>query len=159
MACWQDTIVLTLRTIIDDMGDSPRYSDESLQSIILVSALMLTRSMTFSNTYSVNIGTRTITPDPGSDNDFIVLCAMKAACQISMADTRKKSERSMIVKDGPSNIDTRPSAEATSKWSDRVCSDFNKAEIQFRIGNGTLGRAIIGPYRVYSAMSQPNNFS
>ena len=67
---------------------------------------------------------------------------------IANSTQRKDGSKAVVVRDGPSSIDGRPAADAIAKWADKVCKDYEKAELNFKIGNGAEGRAIIGPYRI-----------
>lgn len=147
MACWDDTMVITLRAIVDDLGEDPRYSEENLKQLLVASALIVSSYVDFDTDYAIDVSAVTITPDPSSDVAFVSIVVLKAACFLAMAEQKKAANSGVSIKDGPSNIDGRGKADATAKWSDKVCKDYAAAELAAKMGNMAVGQAIVGPYR------------
>ena len=154
MACWDDTMVITLRAIINDLGEDPQYSEDQLKQLLVASALIVDMSVDFDTDYVINVPAVTITPDPSNDKAFVSLVVLKAACFLAMAAQKDAANKGVSVKDGPSNIDGRGRADATAKWSDRVCKDYTTAEMAAKIGNMAVGQAIVGPYRFDGSSQQ-----
>lgn len=146
MSCWKDDMVITLRVIIDDLSDTPSNSDESLQQILVVAAKLTSEAINFNTDYTISVSPPSITPDPSSDESFVTLVCLKAACLMSRAEQKNRARKGIMIKDGPSNIDGRGAADATARWADTVCADYAKAESSYAAGNGATGQAIIGPY-------------
>ena len=85
---WQDTMVIMLRVVIDDMGSNPTYSDSRLEEILVVSAKLTKKDVDFANDYTIGVTDSTITPDPvsTSDNAFVNLVTLKAACLVANSE-------------------------------------------------------------------------
>lgn len=151
-------MVITLRVIIDDLGDTPNNSDESLQQILVVAARIVSEAVSFNTAYGITISPPGISPDPSNDESFVTLVCMKAACLISRAEQKNRARKGIMIKDGPSNIDGRGAADATARWADTVCADYARAELMYAAGNRTAGQAIIGPYN-FTGYYRGINFS
>lgn len=147
MACWEDTMVITLRAVINDLGEDPQYAEDHLKQLLVASALIVSMSIDFDTQYAIDVSGISITPDPSADKAFVSLVVLKAACFLAMAAQKDAANKGVSVKDGPSNIDGRGRADATAKWSDKVCKDYTTAEMAAKTGNMAVGQAIISPYR------------
>lgn len=150
MACWQDEIVQMLRVRINDLGATPTYSDRTLQLVICVAARDVVREIGgFDTSYSINIAIPSISPDPatGLDYDFTNLVSLKAACSLSRNLQHSKALQSIMIKDGPSNIDSRDVGKQIAAWADKVCGEYTEASLQYRLGSRLAGQAIVGPYQ------------
>ncbi len=81
---WEYEMVTMLRFLINDLEDSPTYSDTRLRQLMVIAAQIVNQEMTFNNNYTINFGSLLISPDPTvaayRDNAFINLCVLKAAC-------------------------------------------------------------------------------
>lgn len=153
MACWDDVMVITLRAVINDLGEDPQYAEDHLKQLLVASALIVDMSIDFGTDYVIDVANVSITPDPSADKAFVSLVVLKAACFLAMAAQKDAANKGVSVKDGPSNIDGRGRADATAKWSDKVCKDYTTAEMAAKTGNMAVGQAIISPYR-YDGSSQ-----
>lgn len=144
-----DDILSLLRQIIDDSESPYDFSDSSLKGLICSAAFMLTGYITFSNTYTINLQAKTISPDPSSSSDtsFINLVAMKAACMLARSEQRLAANKGISITDGPSSINGGAIAQYKKVWSDSLCADYQEMERQYRLGQLNVGKAIIGPYR------------
>jgi hypothetical protein len=149
-ACWDDVMVQTLRIMTNDLSDDPENTDESLKQLIIVAARIVMMSVDFDQVYTLDMGNSTITPDPSSDEAFVNLVCMKAACILARSEQKDRARKGLAVKDGPFNIDGRGAADAAGKWSDTICEEFAKAELSYRLGNFQPGQAIVGPYNFQS---------
>lgn len=149
MACWKDDMVVMLRTRIDDLGDTPNYSDTRLQQMLVVAARDVVREIDFDTDYTINIGVPDFSPDPSSsgDYDFENLVTLKAACILARGVHKSKAMQALLIKDGPANVDGRGLASAIKEWCDSLCKEYENASLSFRAGSRLVGRAIIGPYR------------
>ena len=151
---WKTELVQLVRNIIGDTDiDSPTYTDERLQEVILTSAQLLQGDVDFSQDYTVDIDQCTLTPDPtttgSKDNDFINLVALRTSCIISNSEFRTAANKAYNFTDGPSKIDGRDVAESTYKFAQTICQAFENAKKAYRAGNSTAGAIIVSPYRVY----------
>lgn len=88
---WQDITIPMLRVLIGDMGETPTYSDDRLIQILLVSAMFVKNEISFSTTYTIDIINETISPDPSTDEVFLTLFVMYAACAADISTYRSKA--------------------------------------------------------------------
>lgn len=156
MACASELIGL-LRTRVYDLDNSNyRYSDSRLEQVIVSAAQCVLVDANFS-TYTANIMGLTISPDPtGSDgstrNDlFINLIVLKATCIVDMGEARTAARKSGItVQEFASRVDTKGLADAWFKMMEKgACKEYEEALFDQLVGSGTLGQAIMTPFRSY----------
>jgi len=145
---WQDDMITMLRVVIDDNGSNPEYSNSRLEEVVVVAATMTKKDVDFDNDYTISVSDVTISPDPvtSSDNAFMNLVTLKAACLLANSEYKTEAARAITIRDGSSAIDTKGVAAAKKGWRDSICDDYSKAEREYRIGNSQAGKSIIGPY-------------
>ena len=77
---WKNEIPIIVRVWINDLSETPTYSDDRIEQLIVVAAQYVKREINFSNTYVIDTVKLTITPDPTSlesqDQDFIGFVAL-----------------------------------------------------------------------------------
>ena len=76
---WQIEIPIIVRTLIDDFGDIPTYSDDRLLQIIAVAAKYVQFDVVLERSYEIDVSNPNISPDPTSVSDeiFISLVGLK----------------------------------------------------------------------------------
>lgn len=146
MANWKVITTKIIRNLINDTGVTPTYTTEDIESMAVVSAALVITEVDFITNYVVDVDVETITPDPASDIDFLALVALKAACMISNGAYRTAANSAMAVRDGPSSIDGRGKADSWKAIAAAACENYDKAKFDYVFGDGTLGKAIVGPY-------------
>ena len=65
---WKIDLVLMFRSLIGDL-DNAKFTDERLKQILTVGAYNVVNDADFSNTYTVDVASVSISPDPISEND------------------------------------------------------------------------------------------
>lgn len=125
-----DSILIILRSLL---MNSSTYSDESLNKLIIVAAMIVQNEMVFETTYTVDIVNTTITPDP-EDNTFILFTAYKAAILLLQAETRTYSSQSVKILDGPSSIDLSGMSKDMKSVLDSIIAQYDKMRRDFTIG-------------------------
>ena len=153
---WQNEMTIMLRVVIDDIGDNPTYSDSRLAEVIVVAAQMTKQDVDFDNIYTISISNATISPDPvaSSDNAFLNLVTLKAACLLANSEYKTEGGRAISIRDGSSAIDQRGVAAAKKGWRDNICAEYEKAEKEYKIGNSQAGKSIIGPYGFFTGQKR-----
>lgn len=148
-------MVVILRHMIGDLDDSPTYSDNRLQELLLSSAIMVEVDVGgfAKQEYDINVASLTLTPDPTAsatrDIDFIALVTLKAACRLAYSELRSASTQGIRVKDGRSELDLRDRIkghQAMVDGEEGSCKRYDKAVLQYRVGTGGVGKAILGPF-------------
>lgn len=152
---WSTDMVTMLRILIDDYTSPYTYDNTRLQTLIAVAGQLVQTELTFDNTYTIDVSVPSITPDPvtAADDAFINLTVLKAACILSMSESRTAASKGMLVKDGPSTIDARDMASSKSGVAEDYCEAYQKAKKDYQAGNSSAGQAVVGPYNIGMAES------
>ena len=145
---WRNEIPLIVRYLIDDINSS-KYSDERIETSILISAQLILMETRFDNEYTINIVNNQLSPDPTSprDDSFITLTALKTACIIVGSEIKTESANSISIKDGPSSIDLRGVSSTLVVLYKDLCEKYDKLLRDYKENKVvTAGQAILGPY-------------
>jgi hypothetical protein len=161
---WQVDMVLMLRSVIGDL-DSTKYNDERLKQVLVVGAYNVQNDADFPNSYTVNVGGVSISPDPvdNTDTDFTLLTVYKSACILLGSEVKTESANAIAIKDGPSSIDLRGVSGSLSALYKDLCTKYeemlNKYRYESGNGDGTpVGTAILGPYSPGSWSASQNRY-
>lgn len=155
---WQNEMVLILRDIINDVGDTPTYSHQRLQEAILAAAQVVSFEVSFPQTYTVDFDEYLISPDPTDtaggtrDNAFIALTTMKAACRIARGEAKIAGGQAISVKDGSSAVDLRDAAKYKNVVADSFCKEYQDMKWEYETGSISIINKfalICGPYRMF----------
>lgn len=104
---WQTEISTITRVWINDLADTPTYSDARLLQLILVAAKYVKIEVNLKYDYTIDLDFSTITPDPTSikDEDFIAFVSLKSACLLDHSTFRTKAANEGIRASlGPSSL-------------------------------------------------------
>tara|TARA_Y100001973_G_C5090928_1_gene277464 strand:+ start:244 stop:750 length:507 start_codon:yes stop_codon:yes gene_type:complete len=149
---WQLDLVLMLRSLIGDL-DETKYTDERLKQVLVIGAYNVKNDADFSTDYTIDVGTKSISPDPvdTSDTDFTVLTLYKSSCILLGSEVKTESSNAISIKDGPSAIDLRGVTTSLSIMYKDLCSKYENLLTKYRYekgsGDGTpAGTAVLGPY-------------
>jgi hypothetical protein len=148
---WQSTMITLLRSMIFDMTEPYTYTDERLEEILVAAAVPVNSEVTFANTYTVNLNTYDISPDPVSGTSeiaFQVLVCRKAAYMITFGEAKQGMLKSVSFKDGPSSIDTRDSAKGKLELANQAKEDYERARTNYLVGDGMRGKGIVTPFNI-----------
>jgi len=90
---WQTELTTMVRTLINDSVEPYQFTDERIVQTILVAGKYVQFDVVLDHSYSVDVTSLTIDPDPTSDNDeiFIILTSLKAACLVDQGSLRTKA--------------------------------------------------------------------
>jgi hypothetical protein len=144
---WTTDLVLFVRSLIGDL-DATKYNNDRIKQVIAVSAFQI-NSSNFKNTYTVDIGAVTISPDPTIelDQDFCNLAAYKAASIIVGGEVKNMSNQAISYREGPNSLDLSSAAQATKALYDDLCKKYSELSADFAIEQSSEGgQAILGPY-------------
>ena len=148
---WQGQMSTILRYLIDDVDStSYKFSDERIETTLLVAAQLVTLEVDLTNTYTINVETCALSPDPTEtdtrDNAFINLVCLKGAVVIVGSQIRSESSNSISIKDGPSAIDLRGVTGTLTVLYKDLSEKYEKLLLDYRTGNSVAGKSILGPY-------------
>ena len=150
---WETETVELLRVLIDDLADTPTYSDEKLQRLLLVAAFQVVREVTFDKTFTVNLTEQTLEPDPTAaatlNKDLVNLMCLKAACIMDRGAAAKAAGKAVAGKDmNAVQFDLRGVAESTIRLlKEGWCAVYKEVVFDYISGTGNLGQAVLGPFR------------
>lgn len=156
---WADVMIPIVRGLVFDLETPYTYSDARLTTLIVTAAALVVSTVDFGTSYTVDTANETIVPDPSADDDFVALVSLKAACIISQGEARDAARKAISVKDGPSFIDTKDRAKHLYELAKDVCEKYQKAEIAYKVGDGSIGRAIVSPYATGAMSDRGRRFS
>jgi hypothetical protein len=142
MSSWQENSVMILRELVGDSSESSEFSDSRFEEIIF-SAMFITNYEGLFN-YSIDVATQTISSEP--TNDFLTLSIFKSLAIITCGEYRQSSKSAMVVKDGPSSIDTKGIAENKKNLCNQFSKQYSDALTAKRAGDSAAYYAIIGPF-------------
>jgi hypothetical protein len=144
---WKNDVVKIIRALISDL-DETAYQDSRLEEVAITAAYQVYSNISFDYTYTISLSAETISPDPAdnSDDDFIVLTALKAACVILRSEAKTQAASAISMTDGPSSISLKGVYDALKSEADDLCAKFEEAKRQFIMSGGVGGLAILSPY-------------
>jgi len=140
-----------VRHLIDDLDAAKyKYSQNRVETAILVSAQLTTMNVDFNNSYTINVESCSLSPDPTDagtkDNPFINLVSLRTACIILGGEIRSESGNAISIKDGPSAIDLRGVSQVLATLYKDLSDRYDHSLLEYRAGNSIAGHAILGPY-------------
>ena len=147
---WQNEMTLIVRHLINDLDSSDyTFTDTRLEEAVLVSAQLASLEIDFENTYTIDVDSSSLTPDPTSstnkDDSFINLVSLKTAHMLLGSELKTHSLNAISLKDGPSSLDLRVIVSGLKILFDDINTRFEEAKMQYKL-NGVVGQAILGPY-------------
>ena len=145
---WQIDMVLMVRSLIGDL-DATKYTDERIKQLTCVGAYNVNTTADFTNTYTITIGSKSISPDPidEEDLDFVLLTAYKTAVIILGSEVKTESGNSISIKDGPSAIDLRGVASSLNTLYKDLSQKYEEMMNMYQANqSANNGQAILTPY-------------
>ena len=147
---WNIELPIIVRTLINDMSDTPTYSDERLLQIIVVAAKYVQFDVVLDHQYELNVVNPNIIPDPTVDNDsiFISLTCLKAACLIDQSSVRTKAALEGIrAALGPAQLSVGGSLEGLKLILETgPCAAYDELTSHWDVKEATAIRAILSPF-------------
>lgn len=149
---WQFEIPIIIRTLINDLSETPTYSDSRILQLATVAAQYVLMEVNLDKNYSVNVVASEITPDPSDpasrDTDFIGFIAMKAACLLDHSTFRTKAAgEGLRAALGPASLSV---TGTLGGYRDIInmgpCKLYDQLVLDHNIGNATAVRAVFSPF-------------
>jgi len=147
---WQNEMTLIVRHLVNDLDSSSYiFTDPRLEEAILVSAQLASLEIDFENTYTIEVDSASLSPDPtdssDKDDSFINLVCLKTAQMLLGSELKTHSLNAISLKDGPSSLDLRGIVSGLKILFDDINKRYDEATMQYKL-NGVVGQAILGPY-------------
>ena len=141
---WQNTSLIMLRTMLNDAGcdGNNTYSTQRLEDLLITSAYFLPIDINFNSSYSIDVASYTITPNPDDQTDgadFISFMVLKAACLADEGAFRL----------GPASIQTGGyGAQLAVLLNEGPCKSFEelKKAYNFSYEGKKIIRAVMSPF-------------
>ena len=147
---WNIELPIIVRTLINDLSDTPTYSDERILQVIAVAAKYVEFDVVLDYTYEVNVVNPNISPDPTAQNDsiFISLTCLKAACIIDQSAVRTKAALEGIrAALGPAQLSVGGSLAGLKMILDTgPCAAYDELTAHWDVKEATAIRAILSPF-------------
>lgn len=147
---WYQEIPIIVRTLINDLSDTPSYTDERLLQVISVAAKYVQFDINLEQNYSINVVSPDISPDPtdADDSIFISLVSLKAACIIDQSTLRTKAAMEGIRASlGPANLSVAGSLTGIKMLLDTgPCATYEELTSHWDVKEATAIRAVLSPF-------------
>jgi hypothetical protein len=141
-----------VRHLISDLGSTERYADSRINTTIVMAGLYTSQIFEYANTYTFDLSTPDITPDPVDtdtlDNQAIALITLKAACMLDINRYQDNADCvGVVVRDEDSIVDTK---EAFRGYLDIIkmgpCAAYEKMIKKLESDKSMgIGMAIVSP--------------
>lgn len=149
---WKTPVRLMVRVLINDLGESPTYSDSRIDQVAVVAAQFVNKDITLGNTYNISVVDETISPDPSisstKDELFINSIVLKAACIIDQSTFRTKAALEGIkAQMGPTSMAVGGNLRGYEiLLKEGPCALYTKFIEDYEIANATNIAAILSPF-------------
>lgn len=146
---WQDESVEILRILINDFGNTPKYSDEDLEQLLLVSARYVIQEVNLATSYLVDYSSGTITPNPSDDHGFLNFMILKSACLTNTWEYNTKAIQDGIsAKCGPTTLSVSSNAILIlGLIQNGPCKTYQELVMQYNFGQLNIGaKGIVSPF-------------
>lgn len=149
---WEIEIPIIVRSLINDLGATPTYSDDRILQLAVVAANYVTKEANLSKTYTIDIVNIDITPDPSDnttrDTDFISFICLKSACLLDQSTFRTKAALEGIrTALGPANLSVSGNLAGYKTILEQgPCKLYEQLLMDHNIGNATAVKAVLSPF-------------
>jgi hypothetical protein len=147
---WKQEIPIIVRTLINDLSETPTYSDARILQVVTVAAKYVQFDVVLDHQYVVNVVDPTITPDPTADDDsiFISLVSLKTACIIDQSVLRTKAAAEGIrAALGPASLSVAGSlAGIRMIIEEGPCAAYDQLVSHWDVKEATAIRAVLSPF-------------
>ena len=146
---WQNEMTLIVRHLINDLDSSDyTFVDSRLEEAVLVSAQLSLLEIDFEKTYTIDVDSVSLSPDPTNasdkDDSFINIVCLRTARMLIGSELKTNSLNAISLRDGPSALDLRGIVSGLKILFDDINKRYEEAVIQYKL-NGVVGQAILGP--------------
>ena len=159
---WQGQMSTIVRHLVNDLDpDTYKYSENRIETSILVASQLMVMNVDFNNNYDINVESCKLSPDPTDantkDDAFLTLACLRCACIIIGSEIRSESGNAISIKDGPSAIDLRGVTQTLTVLYKDLCQKYENLLLEYRAGSSVAGHAILGPYSPGSHLISRHN--
>lgn len=148
---WQTETTLIIRHLINDLEDTPTFSDERIEQLAVIAAKYVVQDM-HSTKYTIDVVNQTISPDPSltdpRDEDFLGLIALKSACLLDQTNFRLAAINEGIRTTlGPASLSVGGNLKGFKDILDvGPCKAYEQTLMDYNMGNTAVLKAILSPF-------------
>jgi len=148
---WQIEIPIIVRTLINDMDSAnPTYSDDRILQAITVAAKYVQFDVNLDKTYTIDVSSVSISPDPTTESDdiFISLVSLKTACIFDQSTLRTKAALEGIKAAlGPASLTIGGSLAGLKLIIENgPCAAYDELTSHWDVKEATAIRAVLSPF-------------
>lgn len=147
---WQIELPIIVRTLINDLSETPTYSDQRLMQLITVAAKYVQFDVVLDHKYTIDVVNNGISPDPTIDDDsiFIGLVCLKAACLVDQSTLRTKAITEGIrAALGPAQLSVSGSVNGINLILEKgPCGAYEELTSHWDVKEATAIRAVLSPF-------------
>jgi hypothetical protein len=148
---WQSELPIIVRTLINDLDETPTYSTERLLQVLSVAAKYVQLDVVLEKIYEVDVENQQITPDPTQedrDELFISLVSLKAACLVDQSTFRTKATMEGVrAALGPANISVSGSLAGWKTILEKgPCALYEELTAYWDVKDAAAVHAILSPF-------------
>jgi hypothetical protein len=149
---WEIEIPIIVRSLINDLGPDPTYSDDRILQLAVVAANYVSKEVNLSRTYNIDMVNVDITPDPSDnatrDTDFISFIALKSACLLDQSTFRTKAALEGIRTSlGSASLSVAGNLSGYKTiLQEGPCKLYDQLAMDINIGNASVVRAVLSPF-------------
>ena len=138
--------IFLIRNLIYDVGPTPTYSDDRLSDIFLTASWQVNNDLVFG--YDIDLEAETIDANALTNDSFVNLATLKAACIIDRGSMRLAAAiNGLEAKCGPVNMKVARRADGFALLIDKgYCAAYAEAKLQYSFGNADFARGILSPF-------------
>lgn len=147
---WQIELPIIVRTLINDLSETPTYSDQRLMQLLSVAAKYVQFDVVLDHKYTIDVVNNAISPDPTLDDDsiFIGLVCLKAACLVDQSTLRTKAITEGIrAALGPAQLSVSGSVNGINLILEKgPCGAYEELTSHWDVKEATAIRAVLSPF-------------
>lgn len=148
---WQTDITNLVRVLINDLSETPTYSDDRIIQTITVAARYIQFDVNLDTKYTVDSINLTISPDPtdsgSKDEIFNCLLGLKTACIIDQSTFRTKAVNHGITAAlGPAKLSVANMDSYRYILEQGPCKTYNELTEHWDVANANAISAVLSPF-------------
>lgn len=147
---WQDEMIITTRVLINDLNNPYEFTDSRIEQILVVAGKYVQFDVNLDYTYTIDVVSPNITPDPTINNDsiFISLSCLKAACIIDQGTFRTKAALEGIrTALGPASLSFGGSISGYKNIIEHgACGLYEELTSHWDVRNASAWAAVLSPF-------------
>ncbi len=150
---WYDVMTTMLRYMINDYGTPQIYSDNVLQTMLLINAAYEVQELNFSQTFTVDIQNLILTPDPTAndpkDYNLVNLTVLRTAVMVAMNEYKTATNSAINFREFHSQADMRGIAPAKKALWEELQKLYDEKRMHYQIGIRVSSKAILSPINIF----------